>query len=87
MVKHIKTGKITPNANNRVTIEVPDGYTIIIVKPDDKNAEMPMRHTIVYKPPKEDTGTIYGRIADSELSYNSNNGDSDTGTEGFIIRK
>ena len=85
MVKHIKTGKITPDTSNRITIEVPEDCTVIVIKPNQTITEDLPRHKKVVKPDRTDTATQYYRIAESNLSYSSNNGDSDTDTDGFSI--
>ncbi len=83
MVKREKDGKITPSANKKeIIIEIPDDY-VIVIKPVRKSEEEVPTRPKVYKPHKEDIGTIYGRMAESIMFSNSNN--ADDSTDGFVI--
>lgn len=77
----VKNGKISPILNEKgIVIAIP----VIIIEPDDNEPEVPMRPK-VHKPAKEDTGTIYCRMAESIVSSNSDN--TDDGSDGFCIGK
>ena len=77
-------GKIPPNKNGKgITIEVPDGYTVIVIKPDDTDNEVTTRSK-VYKP--DMTAEKHNEIiamAESISPHSNNN--SNTDTDGFII--
>lgn len=75
-----KNGKKPPIENKKgIVIAIP----LIIIDPDEVEVPNPKRPR-VYKPAKEDTGKIYGRMADSIISSNNN---SDDGSDGFIIKR
>lgn len=76
-------GKITPSMDkNEITIEISDDYVIVIKPVRKSEEEVPMRPK-VYKPHKEDAGTVYGRMAESELLCNSSDSDDDDGNGGL----
>ncbi len=70
----VKNGKKPPIESKKgIVIAIP----LIIIDPDEVEVPSPKRPR-VYKPAKEDTGKIYGRMAESELLGNiSDSGDND----------
>lgn len=77
----VKNGKIPSTENKKgIVIAIP----LIIIDPDEVEVPSPKRPR-VYKPAKEDTTTIYGRMSEAIISSNNNNADS--APDGLIIKR